>query len=318
MTTKNITWHAGITLRDVIKHYFGKKMFATYEQTHGEIGYWSNGLSESYSKTMELKKMRKMDFAEICKTVSTFADEYRNKRYSSDLIALRKKAKQEKEEAAILNCRGFESAKHVLNMGADYSVRAYFARKNDICCVKTTEWVRYTSRKSFLHNKYEWTLEIKRGWRVAAIGGLLTFYKGDKINRTGMAVEWVEQGRAFDDITIKRGYLVRGEHIEAKSLDAAKKINAEHRANILLQLLKSRQERKRVRAEVKAGTHKITLKDSIAAGNCRAGSLSFKTKVEQERGEEVNSLTATELKHYAEKYNVTYYADRVLHYLATL
>lgn len=135
-----------------------------------------------------------------------------------------------------------------------------------------------------------------------------------------MACEWVEQGRAIADIVTKKGYLVRGEHIEAKTLKEAKRINAEKRKQKALDLLNARAKRAQKAAEKRQRMEELakymfTFEDSLNAGNCRPGTQNFKNLVEKEVGHEVNEISLTDLRKYGKMFNLTYYTDRVINFV---
>ena len=162
-------------------------------------------------------------------------------------------------------------------------------------------------------------LRIKKGYSIRLVGGLITFYRGE-FKRDGMACEWVEQGRALADIDTKRGYLVRGEHIEAKTLKDAKLINAEKRKQQALDLLNARAKRAQKAAEKKQRMEELvkymfTFEDSLNAGNCRPGTQNFKNLVEREVGHEVNEISLSDLRKYGKMFDLSYYTDRVINYV---
>lgn len=151
---------------------------------------------------------------------------------------------------------------------------------------------------------------IKRGYSLHDVGGLYTIVRGNKIIRKGMACEWVEQGREMTDTKMKKGYLVRGEHIEAKTLKQALKISEEHRAKTLEKALSNRQfkavQRERLQSVM------VSINDSIEGGNCMPGTLSFKHRIEEELGEEINELSAEQVLYYGKKFGLLLYAERAV------
>lgn len=192
-------------------------------------------------------------------------------------------------------------------------IKTRWAKQNGVKCVEGTYWKKYTSRESWPVTERDFYLEIRKGWHVKRIAGVITFIKGSTINREGMACEWVEQGRSIADIRTVKGWLVRGEHIEAKTLEGAKAINAEHRAKQLAALLAARKRDEKNR--IKEASLMITFEDSLASGNCRPGTQSFKDKYEREIGHEASYITVTDLRKYAKKFGVSYYAERVINHM---
>ena len=195
----------------------------------------------------------------------------------------------------------------------------HIANKNSIVCDEERDFDGYSRSCTFPMIRRFFTLNIKKGFRVCNVGGLITFYCGE-FKRDGIACEWVEQGRAIADIDTKKGYLVRGEHIEAETLKEAKRINAEKRKQQALALLNVRAKRAKKAAEKKKrleelAEYMITFEDSLNAGNCRPGTQNFKNLVEKEVGHEVNTLSLADLRKYGRMFNLTYYTDRVINYI---
>ena len=193
------------------------------------------------------------------------------------------------------------------------SVKAEWSKENGVICSEGTYWKKYTSRESWPVTTRNFILTIRKGWHAKSIAGVLTFVKGDKIEREGMACEWIEQGKSIASIRTVKGFLVRGEHIEAKTLREAQAINAEHRAKQLASLIASRKRDEKKR--VKEASLMITFEDSLASGNCRPGTQSFKDKYEREIGHEATYITASDLRKYAKKFGVSYYAERVINHM---
>lgn len=97
---------------------------------------------------------------------------------------------------------------------------AQYADNNGVTCRE--DYDEYCRSCEWRMTRRSYTLKICKGYRVRNAAGVLTFYRG-RFNRQGMACEWVEQGRAIADLHTVKGHLVRGEHIQAKSLAEAKK-----------------------------------------------------------------------------------------------
>lgn len=192
-------------------------------------------------------------------------------------------------------------------------------RFNAIGCWEQKDFDGYSRRCQFPMIRRGFHLTIKKGYSIRLVGGLITFYRGE-FKRDGMACEWVEQGRAIADIDTKRGYLVRGEHIEAKTLKEAKLINAEKRKQQALDLLNARAKRAQKAAEKKQRMEELakymfTFEDSLNAGNCRPGTQNFKNLVEREVGHEVNEISLADLRKYGKMFDLSYYTDRVINYV---
>ncbi len=191
--------------------------------------------------------------------------------------------------------------------------------ENSLTCEEENDHNGYSRRCQFTMIKRGFHLTIKKGYSIRLVGGLITFYRGE-FKRDGMACEWVEQGRAIADIATKKGYLVRGEHIEAKTLKEAKRINAEKRKQQTLELLNVRAKRAQKAAEKKQRMEELakymfTFDDSLNAGNCRPGTQNFKNLVEKEVGHEVNEISLADLRRFGRMFDLTYYTDRVINYV---
>lgn len=188
----------------------------------------------------------------------------------------------------------------------------------------------YSSRCQFAKHVYSYELHIKKGWHFVGVGGLLTLYRG-KFNRLGMPCTWFEQkGWNYTQV---RGYLVRGEHIIAKSLNEAIAINQEHRRALLrtaldrlqrqrdyrLQISRTRQELERALTVRKANAEAymdnvITFEDSLASGNCRPGTQQFKDNVENALGKEVDQLTVRDIIPLAIRFHQETYVQRIFNH----
>lgn len=265
-----------------------------------------NALNKAMDKRVKSlrNKMKHIDVDAWCKE-------------SDERAAARRKA--EREEKAInemLKADGmysYRDAIYSLRTGENLgSLHARYASTNGIDLHEDFE--RYSKSCKFWKVTRSFTLNIRRGWHLFFIGGLLTFIKGDTIIRDGMPCEWVEQGKAIADLRTVKGYLVRGEHIEAKSLKEAKAINAEHRAMKMARILSARKRAER-RAEQKAnGSLMITFQDSLNAGNCRPGTMEFKHRYEEAIGHEAKAISIADLRKYGKLFGVEYYAENAIQY----
>jgi len=142
------------------------------------------------------------------------------------------------------------------------------------------EWNVYKSQRFPVQN-YTFILHLPKNHSFVVDGGLLTIFNGKKVNRKGMAVTWFEQGRGLDLNKIE-GYLIRGYHIakseRVRSLSDAvyyvEKLRSKTAAEIV--------ERRANKALAAKGLENvwITEADSIAAGNCPAGTKRFKQDYE--------------------------------------
>lgn len=250
----------------------------------------------------------------------TIADEILEHEIEQKKLRLAEKKKQKEHEKKIkfidsLSARCGQPLKDEIRMGLrlgkDCPLNILkIGKKNDLNIHEWTVWVDYTRSKSYPQTRRDLNITIRKGWFIKTIGGVVTFING-KIDRNGIACEWVEQGRSIADVSIHKGYLVRGEHIEAKSLNAAKKINADHRAKALAVLVAKRKK------EIKLSNVMVTFDMSLSSGNCKAGTQSFVNKIEEELGRKVTELSAYWVLYYGRKFGVEYYAQRAVNYALT-
>ena len=192
---------------------------------------------------------------------------------------------------------------------------------NDFIC--TVDYEQYCRSCQFTKSVYSFTIHVKKGWSVHNVAGVMTFIPGTKIDRKGVRCEWIEEGRGIGNYRKVKGYLVRGEHIEAKSLTAAKKISVRHRTETMNNLLKLRRKQNAKLAatmqqykefDEKIG-RMITFEDSLAAGNCNAGTTNFKNRVEDYLQHEVTGLRCADLMKYAKMFHVESNAVRIINML---
>lgn len=205
-----------------------------------------------------------------------------------------------------------------------------YGNKNQVICTEEDDWKGYAKSFGYPMTRRSFEVCVKKGYTIHLIGGIVTYIKGNRIDRLGMPCEWVKQGRAIADLQTVKGYLVRGQHIEASSLEEAKKISEKNRRKALPSLLAARLEMKarieRRKAEmqkcaeeermmVDMVTREITFEDSLNSGNCFHGTDSFKKRLEEEVGHPVDSINAQDLLLYATKYGLKSYALRTIKYV---
>ena len=252
-----------------------------------------------------------------------------------DMLARQEAEKKEKEKAAkkaekarakelayindhifIQNKRNAEAYKQVinrLNTGSNLDeLSAYIGKGNGIICYEDRDFNGYSKSCRFPMIRRSFSLYLKKGYNIYIIGGLITFVRGE-IKRQGMACEWIEQGRAINDIETVKGFLVRGEHIVAKSLKEAHRINAEKRNKQALSLLNARSKDQLVYQ--KLGNHMFTFEESLASGNCRPGTQNFKNRYEAAIGHEATEISLSDLRKYGKKFGLEEYTERVIRYV---
>lgn len=217
-------------------------------------------------------------------------------------------------QSHIIGNDSFEFLFLALNTGKNSSYYdAKLSTNNGVECQEKNDWNGYSKSCQYPMIERTFTLNLRKGYKVAVIGGLITFYLG-AYSRFGMACEWVEQGRAIADLKTVKGYLVRGEHIIAKSLNEARRINAENRKRVALSLLNERAKNNRKLEQLES--YMFTFEDSLNSGNCRPGTQSFKHRVEAEIGHEINEISLADLRKYGKKFGLELYTDRVINYVA--
>ena len=216
----------------------------------------------------------------------------------------------------IQNKRNSEAYKQVingLNTGSHLDeLSAYIGRGNGINCYESRDFDGYSKSCRFPMIRRSFSLYLKKGYNIHIIGGLITFVRGE-IKRQGVACEWVEQGRAIDDIETVKGFLVRGEHIVAKSLGEAQRISAEKRSKQALSLMNARNKNKL--SYQKLIGHMFTFEESLASGNCRPGTQNFKNRYEAAIGHEATEISLADLRKYGKKFGLEEYTERVIRYV---
>lgn len=200
-----------------------------------------------------------------------------------------------------------------LNTGSHLDeLSAYIGRENGINCYESRDFDGYSKSCRFPMIRRSFSLYLKKGYNIHIIGGLITFVHGE-IKRQGVACEWIEQGKAIDDIETVKGFLVKGEHIVAKSLKEAQRINAEKRNKQALSLLNARSKNQLVYQ--KLGHHMFTFEESLASGNCRPGTQNFKNRYEAAIGHEATEISLADLRKYGKKFGLEEYTERVIRYV---
>lgn len=207
----------------------------------------------------------------------------------------------------------FDMVISLLNTGKNIgTLDAHISDKNGVECSESYDYDGYSKRCQFTMVRRSFTLNLKKGYSIYEVGGLITFVRGE-IKRQGVACEWVEQGKAIADIKTVKGFLVRGEHIVAKSLKEAQRISAEKRNKQALSLLNARSKGQLVYQ--KLGNHMFTFKESLASGNCRPGTQNFKNRYEAAIGHEATEISLADLRKYGKKFGLEEYTERVIRYV---
>lgn len=237
--------------------------------------------------------------------------------------AAKKAAKARAKELAYINTQicicdnlgpvDFDMVISLLNTGKNIgTLNAHISDKNGVECSESYDYDGYSKRCQFTMVRRSFTLNLKKGYSIYEVGGLITFVRGE-IKRQGVACEWVEQGKAITDIKTVKGFLVRGEHIVAKSLKEAQRISAEKRSKQALSLLNARSKNQLVYQ--KLGNHMFTFEESLASGNCRPGTQNFKNRYEAAIGHEATEISLADLRKYGKKFGLEEYTERVIRYV---
>ena len=211
------------------------------------------------------------------------------------------------------NSEAYKQVINRLNTGSHLDeLSAYIGRENGINCYEVRDFDVYSKSCRFSMIRRSFSLYLKKGYNIYIVGGLITFVRGE-IKRSGVACEWIEQGKAIADIKTVKGFLVRGEHIVAKSLKEAQRINAEKRSKQALSLLNARSKDQLVYQ--KLGNHMFTFEESLASGNCRPGTQNFKNRYEAAIGHEATEISLADLRKYGKKFGLEEYTERVIRYV---
>lgn len=192
------------------------------------------------------------------------------------------------------------------------TIDARISEENGVECYEWKDYDGYSKSCGYTMIRRSFTLNLKKGYNIRIVGGLLTFVRGE-IKRSGMACEWVEQGKAIADIMTVKGFLVRGEHIVAKSLKEAQRISAEKRSKQALSLMNARNKNKL--SYQKLIGHMFTFEESLASGNCRPGTQNFKNRYEAAIGHEATEISLADLRKYGKKFGLEEYTERVIRYV---
>lgn len=237
--------------------------------------------------------------------------------------AAKKAAKARAKELAYINRHifiedhtsfaGFVMVISLLNIGKNVgTLNAHISDKNGVECSESYDYDGYSKRCKFTMVRRSFTLNLKKGYYIYEVGGLITFVRGE-IKRQGVACEWIEQGKAIADIKTVKGFLVRGEHIVAKSLKEAQRISAEKRSKQALSLMNARNENKL--SYQKLIGHMFTFEESLASGNCRPGTQGFKNRYEAAIGHEATEISLADLRKYGKLFGLQEYTERVIRYV---
>lgn len=303
---------------ELIRQYLGLKELPQHHGYYYGLTSWYATQEEAEQACRKHAAKLRKKFAEYLREEKMTLPEWAKKRRKDMREAEKADARRQKEEDKISSMAGGKPSYIIQRFyrtgenTADFSAK--YGNENVIKCHEFYDYRNgYAKSCKFSMTRRSFEIVVKKGWKVRVIGGLLTFFRGD-FRRAGMPCEWIEQGRSIAEFTTVPGFLVRSEHIFAKNLAEAKKKSTEKRAKILSELLKTRTMRRKDREKLAAGTLMITFADSLAAGNCLAGTQNFKMKYEEETGRRTNSISISDLRKFGKKFGVEVFAEKVISY----
>lgn len=135
------------------------------------------------------------------------------------------------------------------------------------------------SGKNSIHNitvKNNWLRNVYKN-KIAVIAGLITV-DAKKLKNRVFAATWIEQGRGFD-LKLVSGYIIRGYHIKTQaSVEIAERKVTKIRLKSAGLIIKNRLKNVGLKAIF------VSVQDSLAAGNCPAGTKIFLNQVVQKFG----------------------------------
>lgn len=116
----------------------------------------------------------------------------------------------------------------------------------------------------------------------------LALIDAERVTPREFRLIWLEQGRGFD-LKQVAGWLIRGVHVQAATLEQARKKALTARKKATAAHLAARLKKKAI------ATIWVGLDDSFNAGNCRPSTLAFYESLKTRYGAEVGGLRADEL-----------------------
>jgi len=278
-----------------------------YAEREIDILKCDKGSDELAAIRIAVKTANKMTYKKIPTDQASLRDFFAD-RYKDEMRRKSIEDKERRESEEILNSiEGFLSIEDGAN---SYVPKGRYGKENRIEVSEEKDYNGYSRSCKFTMIRRRVIITIKRGYTLHNVGGLMTFVKGEKIDRSGMGCEWAVQGRSYSDVVMHKGYLVKGEHIEAKSLAEARRINSEHRGKILAKLLEDKSKREKLESSAKKVA--VTVNDSLDSGNCMFGTMDFKGKVERVLGHTIDHLSGDLVLKYGKVFHVESYAEKAV------
>lgn len=151
-------------------------------------------------------------------------------------------------------------------------------------------------------------VSILRGHMV--IGGLITLDLEPTDRPREYRAVWVEQGRGYS-LKIVRGFLIRGDHVAGDDIAKARKKAAKARADQLAEAIEKRANRNQIRRDYRSVF--VSVEDSLASGNCDAGTKNIKRIIDRMMGGDVGAVRADVLLSVIDDR----YSRRAVQYAAT-
>jgi hypothetical protein len=173
--------------------------------------------------------------------------------------------------------------------GGEHSVTVSIGPRPDAACTNERVWSsngKWSGNNSSADLCISYEAVRLLGENGLVIGGLITLGATQVGQREYRAV-WAKQGRGVS-LTTQEGWIIRGYHSTAKTLELARKQAAKARAEAVQAALAVRASKTQNR--VQAGAYKavwVSLNDSLNAGNCLPASEQVRARVNRALGGEV-------------------------------
>ena len=149
------------------------------------------------------------------------------------------------------------------------------------------------------------TLTIAPSHRVLVEGGVITIVRRSEYARTGCRAWWLVRSTGYSHRVVE-GWLVRGVHVRARSLQAAQRRVAAQRSATAANLWRKRT------ADAALRRVWVSREDSLAAGNCAAGTDNFIDKISRALGGTPGAVRADWLIEFAQSVGDLFRARRAV------
>ena len=149
------------------------------------------------------------------------------------------------------------------------------------------------------------TLTLAPSHRVLVEGGIITIVRRSEYARTGCRAWWLVRSTGYSHRVVE-GWLVRGVHVRARSLQAAQRRVAAQRSATAANLWRKRT------ADAALRRVWVSREDSLAAGNCAAGTDNFVDKISRALGGTPGAVRADWLIDFAQSVGELFRARRAV------